>query len=67
MFTEILDFPAESSNSSGYNQVVDHVTLTIHGTVGSGPPPPVPEPGTMTILGSSLGILFFAVRRRRWT
>ena len=65
MFTEVLDFPVESSNSSGYDQVIDHVTLTIHGTVGTGPPP-VPEPSTMTILVSGLGILFFAVRRRRW-
>jgi hypothetical protein len=65
-FTEILDFPVESSNSSGYDQVIDHVTLTIHGTVGS-VPPPVPEPSTMTILASGLGTLFFIVRRRRRT
>jgi hypothetical protein len=66
VFTEVLDFPVESSNSSGYDQVIRHVTLTIEGSVGSGPPPSVPEPSTMTILGSGLGTLFFiALRRRR--
>jgi hypothetical protein len=65
MFTEMLDFPVESSNSSGYDQLIDHVTLTIHGTViGT---QAVPEPSTMTILGSGLGTLFFIVRRRRRT
>src|SRR4029077_4347817 len=34
MFTEILDFPVESSNSSGYDQVIGHVTLTIEGSIG---------------------------------
>jgi hypothetical protein len=63
MFTEVLDFPVESSYAD-FDMVIDHVTLTIRGTVG---PMPAPEPGTMTILGSGLGILFFAVRRRRWT
>jgi hypothetical protein len=52
----------ESSNSSGYDQVIDHVTLTIKGIVG-----PIPAPGTMTILGSGLGMLFFVVRRRKRT
>jgi hypothetical protein len=40
------------------------VTLTIHGIVG---PSSVPEPNTMTILGSGLGTLFIIVRRRRRT
>jgi PEP-CTERM motif-containing protein len=66
MFTEVLDFAVESSNSSGYDQVIDHVTLTIHGTVGP-VPPTVPEPSTMTILGSGLGTLIFVVRPRRRT
>ena len=67
MFTEVLDFPVESSNSSGYDQVIGHVTLTIEGSVGSGPPPPVPEPSTITILGSGLGTFILHVRRRRRT
>ena len=62
-FTFRFLFPVESSNSSGYDQVIDHVTLTIHGTViGT---QGVPEPSTMTILASGLGTLFFIVRRRR--
>src|SRR5262249_53470957 len=64
MFTEVLDFPVESSNSSGYDKVIGHVTLTIEGSVGP-VTPPVPEPSTMTILASGLGSLFFIVLRRR--
>ncbi len=30
-------------------------------------PTPVPEPGTITVLASGLGMLFFVVRRRRRT
>ena len=66
MFTEVLDFPVESSNASGYDQIIDQVTLAIEGNIVA-VMPSVPEPGTMTILGSGLGTLFFAVRRRRWT
>ena len=64
MFTEILSFPVESSNSSGYDQVIGRVTLTIEGNIVP-VMPSVPEPSTMTILGSGLGTLFFIVRRRR--
>src|SRR5262249_51846190 len=58
-------FDVESSNASGYDQLIGQVTLTIHGSVG--PVPPVPEPSTMSILASGLGTLFFIVRRRRRT
>jgi PEP-CTERM motif-containing protein len=64
MFTELLDIPVESSNSSGYDQVIGHVTLTLEGSVG---PVTTPEPSTMIILGSGLGTLIFVVRRRRRT
>ena len=66
MFKEVLDFPVESSNASGYDQVIGHVILTIEGSVGP-VTPTVPEPSTMTILGSGLGTLIFIVRRRRRT
>jgi hypothetical protein len=48
MFTEVLDFAVESSNSSGYDQVIDHVTLTIRGVVTPDGHSSVPEPSTMT-------------------
>ena len=62
-FTEVLSFDVESSNSSGYDQVIGNVTLTLEGSVSSSIP--TPEPGTITVLASGLGMLFFVVRRRR--
>jgi len=62
-FSDVFSFPVESSNSSGFDQVIGNVTLTIDGDVVS--TTPAPEPGTLTVLGSGLGMLFFAVRRRR--
>jgi len=62
-FSDVFSFPVESSNTSGYDQVIGNVTLTIEGSVG--PVTAAPEPGTMTLLGSGLGVLFFVVRRRR--
>jgi PEP-CTERM motif len=63
-FTEILSFDVESSNSSGYDQVIGNVSLTLQGTIVSSPPT-VPEPGTMSMLASGCGVLFFLVRRQR--
>src|SRR5262249_17019210 len=63
-FLETLSFDVGSSNSSGYNQVIGHVNFTIEGTVVSSVPS-VPEPATLTVLSSALGMLFFVVRRRR--
>jgi hypothetical protein len=64
MFTEVLSFAVESSNSSGCHRFRDPVTLTIHGIVE---PSSVPEPSTMTIFGSGLGTFILHVRRRRRT
>jgi hypothetical protein len=63
-FTELLSFDVESSNPGGYDQIIGNVTLTLEGSVGSSPPP-VPEPGTISVLASGFGALFFLVRRRR--
>jgi len=63
-FSETLSFDVESSNSSLYDQVIGSVTFTIEGDiVASGPS--VPEPGTLGMLASGFGMLFFAARRRR--
>ncbi len=64
-FSDVFSFPVESSNSSGFDQVIGNVTLTIEGNVTS--TTPTPEPGTITLLGSGLGMLFLVVRRRRRT
>jgi hypothetical protein len=63
-FTEMLSFDIESSNSSGYDQIIGAVTLTLDGNVVSSTPT-VPEPGTMSLLAPGLGAVFFVVRRRR--
>jgi hypothetical protein len=36
-------------------------------TFSNSPAPSVPEPGTIALLGSGLGMLFFVVRRRKRT
>jgi hypothetical protein len=64
-FTEVLSFDVESINSGGFDQVIGNVMLTLEGNVGGQPPPAAPEPETITVLGSGLGMLFFVVRRRR--
>jgi hypothetical protein len=63
-FLETLIFDVGSSNSSGYNQVIGHVAFTIEGSVISSVPS-MPEPATLTVLSSALGMLFFIRRRRR--
>jgi hypothetical protein len=63
-FTELLSFDVESSNSSGYDQIIGSVTFTLEGNVVSSVPT-VPEPGTMSVLVSGLGAVFFVIRRRR--
>jgi PEP-CTERM motif len=63
-FTEILSFDIESSNSGGYDQIIGAVTLTLDGNVVSSTPT-VPEPGTLSLLVSGVGAVFFVVRRRR--
>jgi hypothetical protein len=57
-----LTFDVESSNSSGYDQVIGDVTLNLEGDVV---PPTVPEPGSIALLASGLFMLFFVVRRER--
>jgi hypothetical protein len=66
-FKEMFSFPVESSNSSGFDEVIGTVTLTLEGSVGPQPPPQAPEPGTISVLGSGLAMLFFIHGRRRRT
>ena len=62
-FDEVLNFTVESSNSSGYDQVIGEVSLNLEGDIVSSAP--VPEPATMPLILSGLGMLFFVVRRER--
>jgi hypothetical protein len=62
-FTEVLSFDVESINPN-FDGFLGLVTLTLEGDVVSSGPS-VAEPGTMTVLASGLGMVFFAVRRRR--
>jgi hypothetical protein len=62
-FTEVLSFDVESINPN-FDGFLGPVTLTLEGDVVSSGPS-VAEPGTMTMLASGLGMVFFAVRRRR--
>ena len=62
-FTEMLSFDVESINPN-FDGFLGLVTLTLEGDVVSSGPS-VAEPGTMTVLASGLGMVFFAVRRRR--
>jgi hypothetical protein len=64
-FQDAFSFPVESSNSSGYDQVIGDVTLTLEGSIG--PVTSTPEPGSITVLASGLGVLLLVVRRRRRT
>jgi PEP-CTERM motif len=61
-FSEVLKFDVESINAD-FDGLRDPVFLTLEAHVG--PVTATPEPGTMTLLGSGLGMLFFIVRRRR--
>ena len=62
-FTEVLTFDVESINPD-FDGFLGPVTLTLEGDVVSSGPT-VAEPGTMTVLASGIGMVFFAVRRRR--
>jgi hypothetical protein len=62
-FTEMLSFDVESINPN-FDGFLGLVTLTLEGDVVSADPS-VAEPGTMTVLASGLGVVFFAIRRRR--
>jgi len=63
-FMETLSFDVESINAD-FDGFLTPVTFTIEGDVVSSTP--APEPGTLTVLGSGLGMLFFVIRRRRQT
>ncbi len=63
MFNEMLRFDVESSNSSGYDQIIGEVNLNLEGDVVSSAP--VPEPSSIALLASGLGMLLFIVRRER--
>jgi hypothetical protein len=58
---EVVSFDVESSNTSGYDQIIAEVTLNLDGDIVSSAP--VPEPATIPLLATGLGMLFFAVRR----
>ncbi|MGH7046064.1 MAG: beta strand repeat-containing protein [Stellaceae bacterium] len=62
-FDELLSFDVESSNASGYDQVIGDVTLNLEGDIVS--TAPVPEPSTIPLIASGLGMLFFVARWRR--
>ena len=68
-FTDTITLAGIGSNDSGYSGAVADTTLTLRGTVvaaggGGGGTTPVPEPGTLAVLGSAVAALF-AFRRRR--
>jgi hypothetical protein len=63
-FDELLNFDVESSNSSGFDQVIGNVTLELEGDVVSSVPS-TPEPSSIPLIASGLGVLFFVVRRQR--
>ena len=62
-FSETLRFDVESSNSSGYDEMIGDVTLNLDGDIVSAAP--VPEPATIPLLAAGLGMVFFVVRRQR--
>jgi hypothetical protein len=64
-FAELLSFDVESSNAGGYDQVIGTVTLALEGDVVSSPPPGVPEPPSLPLLASGLGLLVLVLRRER--
>ena len=62
IFDERIDLMGIGSNASGFSEPVPDVFLTIRADVTSSSP--APEPGSMAMLCSGLGVLFFVVRRR---
>ena len=63
MVTASIFFDVESSNTSGYDQIIDSVTLTLEGNIAAASS--VPEPGSMGLLASGLGVLLIVLRRER--
>ena len=61
-FMDSVTFDVESSNASGYDQIIGDVTLNLEGDIV---PPTVPEPGSIALLAPGLFMLFFVVRRER--
>ena len=61
-FMDSVTFDVESSNASGYDQIIGDVTLNLDGNIVSSP---VPEPGSIAVLASGFFMLFFVVRRER--
>lgn len=63
-FDELLNFDVESSNASGFDQIIGNVTLELEGDVVSSVPA-TPEPASIPLIATGLGVLFFVVRRQR--
>ncbi len=63
LFSDVITLFATGSNSSGYSGAVPSVTLTLRGNVLAAGGAPVPEPGSLAVLGSAIAGLL-ALRRR---